>query len=150
LTPDNITASEWKRLRDWFADPQRKPANTAFTAGAARDAATAFESARCPNAPWLSEAHMLCTDMGIPAGNISDRMRALQEQFDIRRIPGHDQPQGVHVPTHEMLLPAIEAASREMVLEIARFIHYHEERKGISASAMHPSCLAESVRKEYL
>lgn len=43
--PDALSGNEWLKLRDWFANPDRKRANLAFTAGAARDAATAFESA---------------------------------------------------------------------------------------------------------
>lgn len=31
------------------------------------------------NAPWLSAAHALCTDMGVPQGNISERIEALRE-----------------------------------------------------------------------
>ena len=47
---DSLTASEWMRLKAWFmdylcCDVEQKPANLSFTAGAARDAATAFESA---------------------------------------------------------------------------------------------------------
>lgn len=29
------------------------------------------------NAPWLTQAHMICTDHGIPQGNISDRLEML-------------------------------------------------------------------------
>jgi hypothetical protein len=43
--PDALSGNEWLKLRDWFADPARKRATSAFTAGAARDAATAFEAA---------------------------------------------------------------------------------------------------------
>lgn len=43
---DTFSSDEWIRLRDWMADPARRPANSAFTAGPARDAATAFESAQ--------------------------------------------------------------------------------------------------------
>lgn len=42
---DNLSEYDWDKLVAWMRDPVRKPANTAFTAGAARDAATAFESA---------------------------------------------------------------------------------------------------------
>lgn len=34
-----------------------------------------------PNAPWLTEAHMLCTDQGIAAGHITERLRALREKL---------------------------------------------------------------------
>ena len=47
---DSLTASEWLRLSAWFADPDRKPAITSFTAGACRDAATAFEHSISQNA----------------------------------------------------------------------------------------------------
>lgn len=43
---DGIPAGEWLRLVEWFADSRRKPADTAFTAGACRDAARAFEEAQ--------------------------------------------------------------------------------------------------------
>ncbi|KWU23441.1 hypothetical protein [Burkholderia cenocepacia] len=43
--PDLLTAEEWVKLRDWAQDDDRAPAKTAFTAGAARDAASAFEAA---------------------------------------------------------------------------------------------------------
>jgi hypothetical protein len=44
--PDALSGNDWMKLRDWFADPARKRANSAFTAGAARDAATAFEASK--------------------------------------------------------------------------------------------------------
>lgn len=47
--PDAITAFEYQRLRDWFSDPKRKPSHLAFTAGAARDAASAFEMSQVGN-----------------------------------------------------------------------------------------------------
>lgn len=43
--PDQLTAEDWVKLRNWAQDDNRALANTAFTAGAARDAATAFEMA---------------------------------------------------------------------------------------------------------
>lgn len=49
-----LSALDFTRLRDWFADPQRKPAILAFTAGPARDAAAAFESAK--STPGVAEA----------------------------------------------------------------------------------------------
>lgn len=42
---DNLSAYDFDRLVSWFRDPHRQPAHLAFTAGAARDAATAFETA---------------------------------------------------------------------------------------------------------
>jgi len=39
-----MSPEDWVRLRDWFRNPNRYGANVAFTAGDARDAATAFES----------------------------------------------------------------------------------------------------------
>lgn len=47
---DSLSPLEWLRLKEWFLDYlcqdiSQKPAITAFTASAARDAATAFESA---------------------------------------------------------------------------------------------------------
>lgn len=35
-----------------------------------------------PNAPWLTEAHMLCSDQGIPLGHITARIRALRDKLD--------------------------------------------------------------------
>ena len=35
-----------------------------------------------PNATWLSEAHMLCTDQGIAQGNITERIRALRDKLE--------------------------------------------------------------------
>ena len=34
-----------------------------------------------PNAPWLTEAHMLCTDYGIAHGDITGRLKALREKL---------------------------------------------------------------------
>lgn len=34
-----------------------------------------------PNAQWLTEAHMLCTDHGIPQGHITGRIQALREKL---------------------------------------------------------------------
>ena len=51
---DSLTASEWLRLSAWFyakmEGQQVKPAIMEFTAGACRDAATAFEQALRHNA----------------------------------------------------------------------------------------------------
>jgi len=35
-----------------------------------------------PNAPWLSDAHMLCADQGIAPGHITDRIRALRDKLE--------------------------------------------------------------------
>lgn len=35
-----------------------------------------------PNAPWLSDAHCLCADQGIPPGHITDRIRALRDKLE--------------------------------------------------------------------
>jgi hypothetical protein len=35
-----------------------------------------------PNAPWLSLAHMICSDAGIPPGHITTRLEALREKLD--------------------------------------------------------------------
>ena len=47
---NSLTESEWTRLRDWFVAQMKgepsKPAVFSFTAGAARDADTALESAK--------------------------------------------------------------------------------------------------------
>lgn len=47
---DCLTVTEWLKLKDWFTlnliGESPKSAALSFTAGAARDAATAFESAR--------------------------------------------------------------------------------------------------------
>lgn len=34
------------------------------------------------NAPWMSEAHMLCTDYGIAHGLLTDRIRALRRRLE--------------------------------------------------------------------
>jgi len=38
-----LSAFEYKQLVEWMKNPNRKPAYTAFTVGACRDAARAFE-----------------------------------------------------------------------------------------------------------
>lgn len=38
-----LSKFEYERLVRWMKDPERKEASAAFTAGAARDAARAFE-----------------------------------------------------------------------------------------------------------
>ncbi len=43
---DHLTVFEFSRLEEWFSDTNRKPAALSFTAGACRDAATAFEQAQ--------------------------------------------------------------------------------------------------------
>lgn len=50
----SLTALEYTRLLEWMNDTKKKPANIAFTAGAARDAAYAFE--RCSLQADLSSA----------------------------------------------------------------------------------------------
>jgi len=34
------------------------------------------------NAPWLTEAHLLCSDHGIPQGNLTERIRALRDKWE--------------------------------------------------------------------
>jgi hypothetical protein len=34
------------------------------------------------NAPWMTEAHMLCSDHGIPHGLLTERIRALRRQLE--------------------------------------------------------------------
>jgi hypothetical protein len=34
------------------------------------------------NAPWMTEAHALCSDHGIAHGNLADRIRALRAKLD--------------------------------------------------------------------
>jgi len=34
-----------------------------------------------PNAPWLSSAHILCTEHGIPQGEITERIDALRDKL---------------------------------------------------------------------
>jgi hypothetical protein len=41
--PAAAIAEDYRRLREWLSDPERKPASLAFTAGPLRDAATAAE-----------------------------------------------------------------------------------------------------------
>lgn len=41
-----------------------------------------------PNAPWLSLAHIICADAGIPPGPIFYRLEALRDKLDAwRQIP---------------------------------------------------------------
>lgn len=40
---DGLSAYDYRKLVEWFIDDNRNPATTAFTAGAAKDAATAYE-----------------------------------------------------------------------------------------------------------
>lgn len=35
-----------------------------------------------PNATWLTEAHVLCFDHGIPSGHIADRIKSLREKLE--------------------------------------------------------------------
>lgn len=41
------------------------------------------------NAPWLSAAHSLCADMGIPSGHILDRIAKLREMMGRKRVEGN-------------------------------------------------------------
>lgn len=43
---EGLTELEWRSLVAWMRDPKREPSHLAFTAGHARDAASAFEAAR--------------------------------------------------------------------------------------------------------
>lgn len=45
----------------------------------ARDELVAQEEAQMMNAPWLTQAHTLCTDCGIPQGHINDRIAHLRQ-----------------------------------------------------------------------
>ena len=56
-----------------------------------RIAALEAEVAELKNARWLTEAHLLCTDVGVGSGHILDRVRKLREiveamQEDSERI----------------------------------------------------------------
>jgi len=41
-------------------------------------------SARDPNARWLTLAHNLCTDAGVPSGHIADRLEGLRKVLELR------------------------------------------------------------------
>lgn len=45
-----------------------------------------------PNAPWLTEAHALCSYMGIPQGHITDRIRALRDKLGAAEPVGNEIP----------------------------------------------------------
>ena len=51
-----------------------------------RHAAALLQSTALPeadqNAPWLTKAHMLCTDHGVPQGGIEWRLEVLRELFE--------------------------------------------------------------------
>lgn len=53
------------------------------------------------NAPWLTEAHMLCTDQGVPQGNISWRIQVLRELLA--------QPSQAGEPTEAQLVAGVKA-----------------------------------------
>lgn len=67
-----------KDLRDYkWLDPQCAGGGCQSLVIAAGGASTAKDAN--PNAPWLSEAHMLCTDLEIPPGDITERIQALRK-----------------------------------------------------------------------
>jgi hypothetical protein len=39
------------------------------------------------NAPWLTKAHMLCTDHGVPQGHIEWRIDVLRELLEAQKLP---------------------------------------------------------------
>jgi len=56
------------------------------------------------NAPWLTLAHIICADAGIPVGHINDRLKALRDKLG--QVPAI-LPQGDATPTKEQLNEAI-------------------------------------------
>lgn len=45
------------------------------------DEQAAWKADQDHNAPWLTAAHALCADCGIPSGHITDRLKALREHI---------------------------------------------------------------------
>jgi len=41
------------------------------------------------NAPWLTLAHIICADAGIPVGHINDRLKALRDTLEALQAPKH-------------------------------------------------------------
>ncbi len=62
-------------ITNWPPDVQAAMGLRAETPAQPPSAGTATD----PNAPWLTQAHMLCTDMGVPHGQIDFRLRVLRE-----------------------------------------------------------------------
>lgn len=63
-----------------------------------------------PNAPWLSLAHMICADAGIPPGHITARLEALRDKLG---APARE-PAGWKLvpsePTEDMVIHGFESA----------------------------------------
>jgi hypothetical protein len=60
-----------------------------------------------PNAPWLTKAHMLCTDHGVPQGNIEWRLEVLRGVF---KNPQASEPAWMPIetaPTSGLVLLAV-------------------------------------------
>jgi len=61
--------------------------NELLAARAAHQPAPAAPADADPNAPWLTAAHSLCSDHGIPVGHISKRLEALREALSAPAAP---------------------------------------------------------------
>jgi len=72
MTRDEIKA----KAEEFFEWPDERRDVVTYTS-ALLFAEECVKAASC--APWLTEAHMLCSDMGIPQGQISWRLKVLRE-----------------------------------------------------------------------
>ena len=89
-----------------------------------------------PNAPWLTKAHMLCTDHGVPQGNIEWRIEVLRGLFS---NPQASEPVGINGLTQAetdasmsvrgLSNPtASEPAEKRTLYECTGCGHLHNER----------------------
>jgi hypothetical protein len=80
-------AFEFYKFASDSVGPERDAARKALLASDAQlrallDAPVAAPADADPNAPWLSLAHMICSDAGSPPGHITARLEALRDKID--------------------------------------------------------------------
>jgi len=80
-----VPRATWDSMREALEEACGNRCNAEYNPCYAREALSAAKAVQPqaqeadPNAPWLTKAHMLCTDHGVPQGNIEWRLDVLRE-----------------------------------------------------------------------
>lgn len=80
------TASAWATPSDWSSHPTVTcdPSVAASWRREHREVKELYEDDI--NAPWLTTAHIICSDAGISHGHIADRLTLLRDKLDDARV----------------------------------------------------------------
>jgi hypothetical protein len=106
----------------------------AILAAIASEPARAEQPDTDQNAPWLTLAHMICADAGIPPGHITDRLTALRERLSAEK------------PT-QSFVGRVEARFNELLLTMPHELVSTLLRQAITESLAEQGALAEQPQE---